>query len=61
MDDDGRLRVDSHQESSIEGLFAAGDVVRGLNQISVANGEASIAATAIHNRLAQKPYRGSTE
>jgi thioredoxin reductase (NADPH) len=61
MDEDGRLRVDSHQESSIEGLFAAGDVVRGLNQISVANGEASIAATAIHNRLAQKPYRGSTE
>jgi hypothetical protein len=26
--------------------------VRGLNQISVAFGEAAIAATAIHNRLA---------
>jgi thioredoxin reductase (NADPH) len=51
MDEAGRLFVNEHQETSIEGLFAAGDLVRGLNQISVANGEAAIAATAIHNRL----------
>lgn len=37
--------------SSTEGLFAAGDIVRSLDQISVAMGEAAIAATAIHNRL----------
>ena len=57
-DDDGRLCVGPHQECSIDGLFAAGDAVRGLNQISVANGEAAIAATAIHNRLPRIPYRG---
>jgi thioredoxin reductase (NADPH) len=51
MDDDGRLFVDEHQQTSIQGLYAAGDLVRGLNQISVANGEAAVAATAIHNSL----------
>ena len=46
-----RLFVEGHQETSVPGLFAAGDLVRGPNQISVANGEAAIAATAVHNRL----------
>ena len=50
-DPSGRLFVNEHQQTSVEGLYAAGDVVRGLNQISVANGEAAIAATAIHNAL----------
>ncbi len=45
------LLVDVHQETSIPRLYAAGDVVRGLNQIAVATAEAAIAATAIHNRL----------
>ena len=49
--DDGRLAVGPHQETSVPGLYAAGDVVRGLNQISTACGEAAIAATAVHNRL----------
>ncbi|WP_207458366.1 FAD-dependent oxidoreductase [Azospirillum sp. SYSU D00513] len=49
---DGRLSVDRHQQTSVEGLFAAGDVVEGLNQISVGMGQAAIAATAIHRRLA---------
>jgi len=31
-------------------LFVAGDIVSGLNQISVAMGHAAIAATTIHNR-----------
>jgi len=56
MDDANRLYVSEHQETSVEGLFAAGDLVRGLNQIVIANGEAAIAATAIHNRLPRKPY-----
>jgi thioredoxin reductase (NADPH) len=47
----GNLVVDAHQMTSVDGLYAAGDVVRGLNQIAVATGEAAIAATAIHNRL----------
>jgi thioredoxin reductase (NADPH) len=48
---DGRLWVNDHQMTSIPGLYAAGDMVRGLNQISIAQAEAAIAATDIHNRL----------
>jgi thioredoxin reductase (NADPH) len=50
-DETGNLIVDAHQMTSVEGLYAAGDLVRGLNQIAVATGEAAIAATAMHNRL----------
>ncbi|MDQ3126637.1 MAG: NAD(P)/FAD-dependent oxidoreductase [Pseudomonadota bacterium] len=49
--EDGRLFVDARQQTSIDGLYAAGDVVRGLNQIAVASAEAAVAATAIHNAL----------
>lgn len=47
----GNLLVDDHLRTSIPGLYAAGDVVSGLNQISVATGQAAIATTAIHNSL----------
>jgi thioredoxin reductase (NADPH) len=50
-DEDGNLLVDPHFQTSVPGLYAAGDVVSGLNQISVATGHAAIASTAIHNRL----------
>jgi thioredoxin reductase (NADPH) len=49
--DDGRLMTDDHQTTSVPGLWAAGDVVRGLNQIAVATAEAAVAATAVHNEL----------
>lgn len=49
--DDGRLAVDDHQATSVPGLWAVGDVVRGLNQIAVATAEAAVAATAVHNDL----------
>ncbi|MFC7736150.1 NAD(P)/FAD-dependent oxidoreductase [Roseomonas sp. GCM10028921] len=49
-DDSGSLIVDDHCRTTIPGLYAAGDVVRGLNQIVVAMGHAAIAATDIHNR-----------
>ena len=51
LDEKGCVVTEEHQRGSIDGLFAAGDVVRSLDQISVAMGEAAIAATAIHNRL----------
>lgn len=55
---EGCLVVDDHQETSIPGLFAAGDVVKGLDQISHAMGEAGVAATTIRNHLAkEKPLR----
>ena len=50
-DEDGNLIVDAHQRTSIDGLYAAGDVVKGLNQIAIATAEAAIAATDIHRRL----------
>ncbi|WFL76786.1 NAD(P)/FAD-dependent oxidoreductase [Altererythrobacter arenosus] len=50
--------VDDHYETSVPGLFAAGDVVVGLDQISAAMGQAGIAATTIRNHLAaQTPLR----
>lgn len=56
--EDGCLEVDDHQRTSIPGLFAAGDVVKGLDQISHAMGEAGVAATTIRNMLAeQRPIR----
>jgi thioredoxin reductase (NADPH) len=51
IDERGRLVVDDHQNTSVDGLYAAGDLVRGLNQMTVAEAEAAIAATDIHNRL----------
>jgi thioredoxin reductase (NADPH) len=50
-DERGCLNVDAHCETSVRGLYAAGDVVNALDQIAVATGHAAIAATAIHNRL----------
>jgi thioredoxin reductase (NADPH) len=35
----------------VPGLYAIGDVVSALNQISVAVGHAAIAATTVHRRL----------
>lgn len=51
LGEDARAVVDHHQETSVQGLFAAGDIVSGLNQVAVAVGQAAIAATAVHNRL----------
>ena len=48
------LVVDAHQCTSVPGLYAVGDVVRGLNQISVAAGQAAVAATRIHNTLPRR-------
>jgi thioredoxin reductase (NADPH) len=51
VDDNGELRVSRQQMSSVDGIYVAGDVVSAINQIAVAVGHASIAATAIHNAL----------
>ena len=53
-DANGCLEVDDHQRTSVPGLFAAGDVARGLDQISHAMGEAGVAATTIRNLLAER-------
>lgn len=51
LDEEGGIVTDPHQQTAVPGIYAAGDVVQALNQISVAFGQAAIAATAIHNSL----------
>ncbi|MDH5835309.1 NAD(P)/FAD-dependent oxidoreductase, partial [Luteimonas kalidii] len=59
----GEVVVDRHQQTCVPGLYAIGDLVGGLNQISVAVGHAAIAATHVHGQLpetlrqAQEPAR----
>jgi thioredoxin reductase (NADPH) len=48
------LVCDEKMRTSVEGLYAAGDVVHGLDQISHAMGEGGQAATTIRNDLAAK-------
>ena len=57
-DEQGALIVDTHQQTSVAGLYALGDVVVGLRQLSVAAGQAAQAATAVHNSLESKPWSG---
>ena len=49
-DDTGALTVDAHNRTSVPGLYAAGGVVRGLDQVVVAMAHGAVAATDIHNR-----------
>ena len=56
LSNDACVKVDSHQRTNVPGLYAAGDVVIGLDQISHAMGEGGVAATTIRNDLsAGKP------
>ncbi|MEQ7872675.1 NAD(P)/FAD-dependent oxidoreductase [Sphingomonas sp. ASV193] len=52
LSDDACVLVDGHQRCSVTGLYAAGDVVKGLDQISHAMGEGGVASTTIRNDLA---------
>jgi len=51
LNDEGCIVADKHQRLGMKGLYAAGDIVAALDQISVAMGHAAIAATTIHNDL----------
>ena len=56
--EEGCIVVGDHLETTVPGLFAAGDVVVGLDQISHAMGQAGVAATTIRNHLAEeRPIR----
>jgi thioredoxin reductase (NADPH) len=57
---DGFLITTTEQRTSIPGLFAVGDCVNLLGQISVAAGQAAVAATTVHNDLLQlaRPEEG---
>lgn len=53
--DGGEIIVDRHQLTATPGLYAIGDIVGGLNQISVAVGQAAAAATHAHGQLPRTP------
>jgi thioredoxin reductase (NADPH) len=53
-DEDGMLIVDDHQRTSVPGLYAVGDVVKGLAQIGVAMGQAAVAASTINSSLERR-------
>ncbi len=54
LNQQGCIGVDAHQRTNVDGLYAAGDVVIGLDQISHAMGEGGVAATTIRNDLAKE-------
>jgi thioredoxin reductase (NADPH) len=58
--DVGCLEVDSHQRTTVAGIYAAGDVVSDLHQIAVGTGHAAIAATHIHKSLPEN-FKGIDE
>ena len=54
LERDNRIVTDAHQRASVEGCYAAGDIVTGLNQLGVAMAQGEIAAVDIHNRLRRR-------
>ncbi|MDD1528161.1 pyridine nucleotide-disulfide oxidoreductase [Bradyrhizobium sp. WBOS7] len=52
--EEGCLKVDDHQRTSVRGLYGIGDVVTDLHQISVAFGHAAVAACNIHQSLPRR-------
>ncbi len=54
LSQEGCIGVDARQRTNVTGLYAAGDVVIGLDQISNAMGEGGVAATTIRNDLAKE-------
>ncbi len=53
--DDGTVAVNDHGETSVEGVYAVGDLTPGHNQIPVAMGEGADAGIAIHMDLRVYP------
>ena len=51
LGEDGCIAVDRQMRTNVAGLYAAGDVVIGLDQISHAMGQGGVAATTIRNDL----------
>jgi thioredoxin reductase (NADPH) len=51
LSSDTCIVVDRHMRTDVPGLYAAGDVVIGLDQISHAMGQGGVAATTIRNDL----------
>jgi thioredoxin reductase (NADPH) len=55
LNDDGTVDVDDHGRTSVDGVYAVGDIVPGHNQIPVAMGMGAKAGIAIHMELRTFP------
>lgn len=53
--DDGAVAVDDHGETSVEGVYAVGDLTPGHSQIPVAMGEGAAAGIGVHYALREFP------
>lgn len=53
-DRNGCLPFTAYSDGLLPGVYAAGDVVAGLDQISVATGQGAMAATRLHNWLREQ-------
>ena len=53
--DDGAVLVDGHGRTSVDGIYAVGDLAPGHNQIPVAMGEGANAGITIHKELRTFP------
>ncbi|MDQ3812777.1 MAG: NAD(P)/FAD-dependent oxidoreductase [Armatimonadota bacterium] len=51
LDEEGYIVTDLAQKTSLPGIYAAGDIASQLNQISIAFGQAAVAAINLHNEL----------
>ncbi|AUV81363.1 thioredoxin-disulfide reductase [Salinigranum rubrum] len=55
LNDDGTIDADDHGRTSVDGVYAVGDIVPGHNQIPVAMGMGAKAGIAIHMELREFP------
>ncbi|ATW86844.1 thioredoxin reductase (NADPH) [Halohasta litchfieldiae] len=55
LNDDGTIVVDDHGQTSVDGIYAVGDITPGHNQVPVAMGKGAKAGLAIHKELRTFP------
>ncbi len=55
LTEDGTVVVDDHGRTSVDGLYAVGDLTPGHNQIPVAMGQGAKAGIALHKSLREFP------
>ena len=55
LNDDGTIVVDDHGKTSVDGIYAVGDITQGHNQVPVAMGKGAKAGLAIHKELRTFP------
>ncbi len=55
LNDDGTVAVDDHGQTSVDGVYAVGDLTQGHNQIPVAMGEGAKAGIDVHMSIRAFP------